>query len=557
MSFSPNEALVSHARTACEPCKRSKRRCDRVLPSCELCNKKDVECVYVRRRRAQDVVQKSHHSGRRRSPSTVTRRKLITVSRESTESNGNSETSSSTLSSVFVSLAHGGSDAAAAIYFIAPDIFHQARLDLPRPQLSLIQRPHDASDIHKISSTYFETVHWWMPIVSKKGFFAKLLNPLQHSRAELYLLVTAMKLICSQADMPAPGDDSNHIVAYKRVKQMYFEMETSGNLSLRVLQAGILIALYETGHAIYPAAYLSVGACVRYGIALGIDKLVLESDVTHEGLQMYTQTEVEEQRRVWWALLLLDRFMCLASPERTPSTKNPTFNDLLPIDDQNFDSGNIKPGDPFSISAGFNLEMGLFSRLAQATYFLSQAIELLAPSHPVGRADLERQITQLRRTIHSLVNISDTEARLRDIETHPGICPQLSICYSTILLLQERHWKIMENVVEGKTHPFEETLVSLDRMYGSAVYLHAHPTAFNLERMATPLFAHVVYHATRFLIKLCNGKPDKRMEQKIHLFKGLLHKASQRWRVAAVYLSILEAEEVAVVSNSASDLLLS
>lgn len=307
MSFSPNEALVSHARTACEPCKRSKRRCDRVLPSCELCNKKDVECVYVRRRRAQDVVQKSHHSGRRRSPSTVTRRKLITVSRESTESNGNSETSSSTLSSVFVSLAHGGSDAAAAIYFIAPDIFHQARLDLPRPQLSLIQRPHDASDIHKISSTYFETVHWWMPIVSKKGFFAKLLNPLQHSRAELYLLVTAMKLICSQADMPAPGDDSNHIVAYKRVKQMYFEMETSGNLSLRVLQAGILIALYETGHAIYPAAYLSVGACVRYGIALGIDKLVLESDVTHEGLQMYTQTEVEEQRRVWWALLLLDR----------------------------------------------------------------------------------------------------------------------------------------------------------------------------------------------------------------------------------------------------------
>lgn len=138
----------------------------------------------------------------------------------------------------------------------------------------------------------------------------------------------------------------------------------------------------------------------------------------------------------------------------------------------------------------------------------------------------------------------------------------------------------MENVVEGKTHPFEETLVSLDRMYGSAVYLHAHPTAFNLERMATPLFAHVVYHATRFLIKLCNGKPDKRMEQKIHLFKGLLHKASQRWRVAgmfllllflfqtskkthiltelsAVYLSILEAEEVAVVSNSASDLLLS
>lgn len=87
-------------------------------------------------------------------------------------------------------------------------------------------------------------------------------------------------------------------------------METSGNLSLRILQAGILIALYETGHAIYPAAYLSVGACVRYGIALGIDKLVLEPDGAHDGLRIYTQTEVEEQRRVWWALLLLDRSVC-------------------------------------------------------------------------------------------------------------------------------------------------------------------------------------------------------------------------------------------------------
>ncbi|KAL6835537.1 hypothetical protein V8C40DRAFT_262170 [Trichoderma camerunense] len=520
MSFSPNEDLVSYARTACEPCKRSKRRCDRVLPSCELCNKKDVQCVYVRRRRAQDVIQKSHHSGRHQSPSTATSRRSMIISRESSESNGNSETPSCTLSSAYVSRAHGGSDAAAAIYFIAPDIFHQARLDLPRPQLSLIHRPHDASDIHKISSTYFETVHWWMPIVSRKGFFAKLLNPLQHSRAELCLLVTAMKLICSQAHMPTPGNDANNIVAYKRAKQMYFEMETSGNLSLRVLQAGILIALYETGHAIYPAAYLSVdvysnGSRRTETSLVGI--IVVGPDAIHE---------------------------------------NPTFNDLLPIDDQNFDSGNIKPGDPFSISAGFNLEMGLFSRLAQATYLLSQAIELLAPSHPAGCADLERQITQLRRTIHSLVNISDTEARLRDIETHPGICPQLSICYSTILLLQERHWKMMENVIKAKTQPFEETLASLDRLFGSAVYLHANPTVFNLERMATPLFAHVVYHATRFLIKLCNGKPDKQMQQKIHLFKELLHKASQRWRVAAVYLSILEAEEVAVVSNSASDLLL-
>lgn len=92
----------------------------------------------------------------------------------------------------------------------------------------------------------------------------------------------------------------------------------------------------------------------------------------------------------------------------------------------------------------------------------------------------------------------------------------------------------MENAGERKTPPFEETLASLDRMFASAVYLHGHPAVFNLERMATPLFAHVVYYAARFLIKFCNGKPDEQIKQKIYLFRELLHKASRRWRVAGM-----------------------
>ena len=36
------------------------------------------------------------------------------------------------------------------------------------------------------------------------------------------------------------------------------------------LQALILVALYEYGHGIYPAAWMTVGQCVRYADFLGI-----------------------------------------------------------------------------------------------------------------------------------------------------------------------------------------------------------------------------------------------------------------------------------------------
>lgn len=76
------------------------------------------------------------------------------------------------------------------------------------------------------------------------------------------------------------------------------------SFSILVLQAGVLVALYELGHGIYPAAFLSIGACARYAHALGIN--VSRTVPTRRVL---TLVEVEERRRVWWAIVILDRFV--------------------------------------------------------------------------------------------------------------------------------------------------------------------------------------------------------------------------------------------------------
>ncbi len=43
---------VRYASAACVTCRRGKRRCDRKMPACDLCSKRNVECTYPTRREA-------------------------------------------------------------------------------------------------------------------------------------------------------------------------------------------------------------------------------------------------------------------------------------------------------------------------------------------------------------------------------------------------------------------------------------------------------------------------------------------------------------------------
>lgn len=56
---------------------------------------------------------------------------------------------------------------------------------------------------------------------------------------------------------------------YRTAKACFSYVEASNLFSIRLLQAALLIALYEIPNAIYPAAYLTVGHCARLGHAMG------------------------------------------------------------------------------------------------------------------------------------------------------------------------------------------------------------------------------------------------------------------------------------------------
>ncbi|KAJ5781970.1 N-terminal binuclear Zn cluster-containing/DNA binding domain-containing protein [Penicillium psychrosexuale] len=277
---------------ACLPCRQAKRRCDRTYPQCTLCSQKRIRCDYPSGRKTRQVRRnrKRNSDVSSKSPidSSITDPASIPISeiRREDEQRIISESAESTV---------------LAERFLDPEVFHRAQLEVQSldPAFAITNEVSDLVggllEIKATAKKFFETVHTWMPIVSKNQFTAKLPNRLAHRRAELYLLVLAMKLCHANVSADKRG-------LYRAVKQLYFEVELSGILSILVLQSGILIAIYELGQGIYPAAFLSVGCCARYATALGFNNSIISPSS-----MVRPWDEEEERRRVWWSILVLDR----------------------------------------------------------------------------------------------------------------------------------------------------------------------------------------------------------------------------------------------------------
>lgn len=92
-------------------------------------------------------------------------------------------------------------------------------------------------------------------------------HSLYEGAPDLAMLILAMKLVSSQPVNGVASAEHHHYVASKRFLAL---LESSGTISITYLQAMVFVAIYEFGHSIYPAAWMSIGACSRYAEILGL-----------------------------------------------------------------------------------------------------------------------------------------------------------------------------------------------------------------------------------------------------------------------------------------------
>ncbi|KAH8804456.1 hypothetical protein F5884DRAFT_796079 [Xylogone sp. PMI_703] len=509
---------------ACLSCRRMKRGCDRTYPKCALCVQKQLQCVYVFRRK-QRKSQRADTSPMASLPSGSS-----ISNRHPADAPGERETVREGLSD------WSGSDSLAT-RFLDPEIFRQMQLEIPKVEVainkSIIDLVGGIVDIQSTANIFFDTVHTWMPIISKKQFFAKLPRYLSNGKAELFLLILSMKLVSSSVSM-------GRTILYRIVKQFYFDIESSGMLSLQILQSAILIVLYELGHAIYPAALLSFGCCARYATALRIERTIIGS-LDDANLPWI---EVEECRRVWWSILLLDRFLNLADTRRQLITPEPGPGSYLPVDDAMWDAGSSRPEDALTLESSAGFHLGRFARFAQAACLLSQALHLAAEE--------PSENTQLQRTIFALVNVSEAEGNL----SKWVFCTQLAVCYSAILLLEipmspleSQSTSVFKNA-DSSISP--EAASALKTVVDTVSYFLAEPEGQKCDRVS-PLLLHYIYRAASIYLGIKRATPSESITGNLNVLKEALRLFNRRWLVAGTYLSLLERWEIILLMQNKNE----
>jgi hypothetical protein len=143
-----------------------------------------------------------------------------------------------------------------------------------------------------------ETNLFCMPFIPRQDLHAQLSKESSQLSSSEILLLACIKILC----LPVEGDaraQSNP--PYLAIKTAFVSAEVNGVLTVRLLQALVVLSIYEYCHGIYPSAYITLGTCTRYLAALGINRPSLPSEEPIDWI------DTETRRRLWWAIYTMER----------------------------------------------------------------------------------------------------------------------------------------------------------------------------------------------------------------------------------------------------------
>ncbi|KAL4959387.1 Zn(II)2Cys6 transcription factor [Aspergillus stella-maris] len=251
------KATIPLAVRVCANCKARKKKCDKVLPCCGYCTKKGLKCQHI-----DDLPPTSHHKEPAKwipypSPALT----LLDTSL-SAESN----------------------------------LCHEAQRILGTSGLYL----------DELSVRYFEDAHNFLPVISREHFHTQLLSCGSYPQLDFsILLLSILVLVCHQDEGQKCSRHLDITSPYLAAKSLHAQAQTLARPSLNLVQAGILIALFEFARGRPDQAFVSIGASARMAYAAGLWQPTLS--------QATTSTDVNdlssEEYSTWWGISILERLI--------------------------------------------------------------------------------------------------------------------------------------------------------------------------------------------------------------------------------------------------------
>ncbi|KAH7109251.1 hypothetical protein B0J11DRAFT_545137 [Dendryphion nanum] len=345
------------APNACSPCSVRKRRCDRAMPACGWCVKRNSLCHYVDHRNEQHLPKVSEKGFQ-----------LLFQQGHATGPNSRC-----------------GKDLDYLLTAYLLDTLQQLKVDLG-----------------DVTESFLLFVQPWMPVIHPATLRQEVSTLRGAPSAELASFLLHILLVNPPTSLPSLR--AFLPVLYEDCKSFFYLLQAHRPDRLLTIQSGLLLAVYEQGYCSSSDAYITLASCASLAHVMGLGQ-------PFDSTASANDENSEDRKRVWWVLYFLDRLNYCSDEKSTRIllTRNAQIGDRLLGSDilRGYCDRWTRPA-PSTVRSVLDKELmtiNAFGELIQAMHTMDCVLQLTRGlcSHPKILADKEslRLDLLIQEEIHS------------------------------------------------------------------------------------------------------------------------------------------------------------
>ena len=275
------------------------------------------------------------------------------------------------------------------------------------PSLLLTQLIGLVENMTPVIEDFFTGTHQRISALSKLRLYQIISTWNQSPSHDAAALCLCILLIQQKPDGRFPLNMQSPL--YVTIKNIINNLEIlEPSLStLDLIHCELLVAFYEMGHGLAKAAYLTLAACARLARAYGLNRKRWRNlgYVQQQGQDLLA---LEEEKRTWWAIVCIDRFIGLCHGDALFVTEDPERSDSLPIQDLLWSEASVPAmledliSAPPTLETPFTTTVGQMARESQIAHIVGRVVQhVFGPVLDAGFRDEEA--LQLERTLKAYV----------------------------------------------------------------------------------------------------------------------------------------------------------
>ncbi|KAK9325348.1 hypothetical protein V1517DRAFT_191187 [Lipomyces orientalis] len=438
-----------HALQVCSNCKIRKKACDKAFPSCGYYTYRALVCRYTA---PASLPEAENNDSETEAPSY--REFILSLEAPATTTAADMESFRISCSSMPSSLMLMDtiSDSVLSRSLSFGKLAESLGLDgILHDQVHSIIRA-TGQFIDDVTVRYFRGIHEWIPVISRGSFQNRLINSSAPARADFSILLLSMCLITYRPSR-VTAQLINQDTMYFTTKMLFAHVQAFISSSPNLIQAGILISIYEYAHGKLDTAYNSIANCAKMAHAIGLHKLKSSLDPQENEASLGG----DEEKNIWWGIVIYERaIFCDIMPADQPlATRFPSSFVPLPSESAVLDRNgttHVRAMTRLSVSAVDIKHVGGFGRQTQAAYLLDQVLNI------IKIVDIKTKLLELGKADKDLMGFLGILLE-KSYKAEEHYCGSIAICIRALYVL---HCYILDQAFTGLENWGQYSAAALD-----------------------------------------------------------------------------------------------